>query len=201
LWTCTFSKQSSSRCQSLLCGFAGAVYSLNDPTGRYLTALAAFYIRLTASPIGVYTMLESLLEDRRKLRVRDPTGTFTLTHMDAFVDALLTEERVCDTILPRMTKRHVLEENGELEPRISALEDELLAEEEAAAKAEEPSDLTMHKRARLHFKTAAAVTLSQQVALTCVSPAEVEPKSRDGAMSVDASNRLRASLGLPLLKP
>ena len=33
--------------------------------------------------------------------------------MDEFVDQLLTEERVCDIILPRLAKRQVLEENGD----------------------------------------------------------------------------------------
>ncbi len=41
--------------------------------------------------------------------------------MDEFVDQLLNEERVCDLILPRISKRAVLEENGELAPRQSRL--------------------------------------------------------------------------------
>lgn len=43
--------------------------------------------------------------------------------MDEFVDALLTEERVCDIILPRLTKREVLEEMEELPERVSSLLD------------------------------------------------------------------------------
>lgn len=43
--------------------------------------------------------------------------------MDEFVDQLLHEERVCDIILPRIQKREVLEENGELGPRKSLLLD------------------------------------------------------------------------------
>jgi pre-mRNA-splicing factor 38A len=45
--------------------------------------------------------------------------------MDEFVDQLLTEERVCDIILPRLAKRQVLEENGEIGPRKSQLLDAL----------------------------------------------------------------------------
>ncbi len=48
-----------------------------------------------------------------------------LTYMDEFIDQLLTEDRVCDIILPRLTKRHVLEELGELPARVSILDDEL----------------------------------------------------------------------------
>lgn len=50
---------------------------------------------------------------------------FSLTYMDVFVDDLLTKDRVCDIILPRIMARHVLEQNDELDPRESALEDDL----------------------------------------------------------------------------
>jgi pre-mRNA-splicing factor 38A len=48
---------------------------------------------------------------------------YYLTFIDEFVDQLLNEERVCDIILPRIPKREVLEENGELTPRQSRLLD------------------------------------------------------------------------------
>ena len=51
-----------------------------------------------------------------------------MTFVDEFVYELLTEERVCDIILPRLQKRQVLEENGEIGPRksrlLAAMEDE-----------------------------------------------------------------------------
>ena len=43
--------------------------------------------------------------------------------MDEFIDALLTQDRVLDVILPRITKRTLLEDNGDLEPRVSPLEE------------------------------------------------------------------------------
>ena len=46
---------------------------------------------------------------------------YTLTFMDEFVDSLLVEERVCDIILPRLQKRQILEENGDIGPRKSRL--------------------------------------------------------------------------------
>jgi pre-mRNA-splicing factor 38A len=49
--------------------------------------------------------------------------------MDEFVDQLLTEERVCDIILPRIQKRSILEENGELGPRKSRLLDAMEGKE------------------------------------------------------------------------
>jgi len=33
---------------------------------------------------------------------------FELSHMDEFIDCLLREERMCDVILPRLTKREVI---------------------------------------------------------------------------------------------
>ncbi|EAU88423.2 pre-RNA splicing factor 38A [Coprinopsis cinerea okayama7 len=89
---------------------------------KYLRALAALYIRMTFRPVEVYELLEPLLKDYRKLRQRTMTG-YTLTFIDEFVYALLTEERVIDLILPRLPKREILEENGELGPRKSRLLD------------------------------------------------------------------------------
>lgn len=48
-------------------------------------------------------------------------GSYVLTTMDAFVDELLTEERVCEVQLPRLTQRKVLEETEGLAPRRSKL--------------------------------------------------------------------------------
>ena len=46
-------------------------------------------------------------------------------HVDEFIDELLHSERVCDIILPRLQKRYVLEEAEQLEPRVSALEEDM----------------------------------------------------------------------------
>jgi len=110
-----------------------------DTKPRYLRALAAMYIRMTFRAVEVYDLLEPLLKDFRRLRMRS-MGTslsytprnltviawiagYTLTFMDEFVDSLLVEERVCDIILPRLQKRQILEENGDIGPRKSRLLD------------------------------------------------------------------------------
>jgi len=72
-------------------------------------------------------------------------GSYDIIHMDEFIDSLLRDERVCDTILPRILKRQILEENEELEPRVSFLEDEL--EQEALA-AKEKEDSGSRSRSR-----------------------------------------------------
>ncbi|KAI0688762.1 PRP38 family-domain-containing protein [Cytidiella melzeri] len=89
---------------------------------KYLRALAAIYVRMTFAAADVYDILEPLLKDYRKLRLRNMSG-YVLTYMDEFVDSLLNEERVCDIIMPRITKREVLEDLGELGPRKSRLLD------------------------------------------------------------------------------
>ncbi|KAL4925745.1 PRP38 family protein [Aspergillus undulatus] len=91
---------------------------------KYLRALAAFYVRLTWEPVEIYKTLEPLLLDYRKLkrRVRD---SFVLTHMDQFVDDLLTRDRMCGTSLWKLPSRQQLEDLDLLEVRESPLADEL----------------------------------------------------------------------------
>lgn len=58
---------------------------------------------------------------KRNLGLTGFTGGYSLVFMDEFVYSLLTEERVCDIIMPRLAKRQVLEENGDIGPRKSRL--------------------------------------------------------------------------------
>ena len=94
---------------------------------------------MTFRAVDVYELLEPLLKDYRKLRLRnmcrhlDDTlesclkfffffvAGYSLVFMDEFVYELLSEERVCDIIMPRLIKRQVLEENGDIGPRKSRL--------------------------------------------------------------------------------
>lgn len=92
---------------------------------KYVRALGAFYLRLTGTSIDCYKYLEPLYNDNRKLRRQNRDGQYEIVHMDEFIDELLRNDRVCDIILPRVQKRHILEENNELEPKTSALDDDL----------------------------------------------------------------------------
>jgi len=88
---------------------------------KYVRALGAFYIRLTGRPHQIYTWLEPLLTDSRKLRCREATS-WSIIHMDGFVYDLLTKDRVLGIALPRLPSRIALEEAGYLdEPRESPL--------------------------------------------------------------------------------
>ena len=88
---------------------------------KYVRALGAFYKRLTGRPADIYTTLEPLYNDYRKLRYRD-IDEWKLVHMDEFVHSLFTQDRVCGIALPRLPNRTALEEEGYLDgPRVSAL--------------------------------------------------------------------------------
>lgn len=97
---------------------------------KYVRALAAFYVRLTFDPADIYKTLEPLLEDARKLRRRRKEA-HVLVHMDEFVDELLTKERSCATSLWKLPSRQLLEDLDQLEPRVSPLQEELDAMDDA----------------------------------------------------------------------
>ncbi|KAL0348059.1 UNVERIFIED_CONTAM: Pre-splicing factor 38 [Sesamum angustifolium] len=103
---------------------------IKNPEYKYVRALGAFYLRLTGTDVDVYRYLEPLYNDYRKLRLKLNDGKFTLTHVDEFIDELLTTDYSCDIALPRIRKRLTLEAIDSLEPRRSALEDDFEEEEE-----------------------------------------------------------------------
>ncbi|KAK7100426.1 pre-mRNA-splicing factor 38A-like [Littorina saxatilis] len=92
---------------------------------KYVRALGAFYMRLTGTAMDCYKYLEPLYYDYRKLRRMSRDGKFELIHMDEYIDELIREERNSDIILPRIQKRNVLEESNQLEPRVSAVEEDM----------------------------------------------------------------------------
>ncbi|XP_051906792.1 pre-mRNA-splicing factor 38A [Hippocampus zosterae] len=92
---------------------------------KYVRLLGAMYMRLTGTAVDCYKYLEPLYNDYRKIKTQNRNGEFELMHVDEFIHELLHSERICDIILPRLQKRQVLEEAEMLEPRISALEEDL----------------------------------------------------------------------------
>jgi pre-mRNA-splicing factor 38A len=81
---------------------------------KYVTALGAFYLRLTGCPSDIYEKLEPLYNDYRKLKFRR-SSDWSLIHMDTFIDQLLNDERVCGIALPRLPKRSILVDAGYLD--------------------------------------------------------------------------------------
>jgi len=96
---------------------------------KYVRALGAFYMRLVGTSVECYRYLEPLYNDYRKIRFQNKEGNFEVIFMDDYIDQLLREERFCDVILPRLQKRQVLEEANEIEPRVSALEEDMEMED------------------------------------------------------------------------
>lgn len=106
---------------------------------KYVRALGAFYLRLTGSALDCYKYLEPLYIDNRKLRRQSRVGQYEIVYMDEFIDELLRSDRVCDIILPRIQKRTVLEENNELEPKVSVLDEDL--DEDLISDEENPDEV------------------------------------------------------------
>lgn len=115
---------------------------------KYVRALGALYMRLTGTSLDCYKYLEPLFNDNRKLRRQNKDGVFELVHMDELIDELLRDERSCDVILPRVQRRHVLEENNELEAKVSALEDDMDEAIESSSSEEEEDLPTMRVDSR-----------------------------------------------------
>lgn len=91
---------------------------------KYLRLLGAFYMRLVGRPLDVYQYLEPLYNDYRKVRVRTLLGKQELSHVDELIDAMLQQDRLFTISLPRLPSRLMLENSGQLEPRISVLDEE-----------------------------------------------------------------------------
>ena len=91
---------------------------------KYIRVLGMLYFRMVCQRYqDIYKVIEPLFADYRKICFREISGKFTLIHIDEVADKLLRDENFCDVTLPRIPRRYVLEQNGQLDgPRKSALE-------------------------------------------------------------------------------
>ncbi|KAI8578511.1 hypothetical protein K450DRAFT_247220 [Umbelopsis ramanniana AG] len=144
---------------------------------KYLRALGAFYLRLVGSAKEIYQYLEPLLNDYRKLRLQTESGN-EIVHMDEFIDQLLREERVCDTILPRITKRDILEDVEDLPPRKSVLE----SDDEADISQEDERSVSPPRRRR-----SSSIDSPPRNAQSSRSPSRSRRYSRSRSRSVSPS--------------
>lgn len=158
---------------------------------KYLRALGAFYLRLVGKSAEIHQKLEPLLRDYRKLRIVDRMHNFSVIHLDELIDNLLRENRVFDVILPRLTKRYVLEDNGELEPYKSELEEQNLIPSYLIEE-----QLEQAKREQLAKAQPATHYDRQRYKSTATSP----NKSRFKQEEIDSENAIRAKLGLKPLR-
>ncbi|EFN52507.1 hypothetical protein CHLNCDRAFT_49093 [Chlorella variabilis] len=121
---------------------------------KYLRLLGAFYMRLVGRPLDVYQYLEPLYNDYRKVRIRNFQGRQELGHVDELIDAMLHKDRLFGIALPRLPARTTLEGAGQLEPRISVLDEEF---DEAALEEQQEE-----QAAALQQAAAAAAAAEQQ---------------------------------------
>jgi len=111
---------------------------------KYVRLLGAFYLRLVGKAKDIYQYLEPLYNDYRKIRKKGDLG-WKYSHVDEFIDELLTEEYCLDVVLPRIQKRAVLEEAEELPARKSGLELELEDEDSESDSGEDGEILESKK--------------------------------------------------------
>ncbi|PNW74942.1 hypothetical protein CHLRE_12g503400v5 [Chlamydomonas reinhardtii] len=111
---------------------------------KYVRLLGAFYMRLVGKPLEVYQYLEPLYNDYRKVRLQTLEGAYALTHVDEVVDDMLRKDFLFDIALPRVPSRYTLEKLGQLDPRISVLDeefDEAILELEAGEAAKQAAEM------------------------------------------------------------
>lgn len=104
----------------------------NDPSEqlhdlRYLRALGIAYIRLVCKPEVVYSLLEPMLADYRKVNVIDPSGKFETITMDEWTEKLLNHHNppVYGFVFPLLAKRSNVQHQGSLTEYKSPLDEEL----------------------------------------------------------------------------
>ena len=82
---------------------------IKEENYKYIRLLGMLYFRLVCTkPKDIYSVLEPLYSDYRKIAFRETSGKFSILHMDEVVDKLLRDDRFCEVMLPRIPKRWML---------------------------------------------------------------------------------------------
>jgi len=192
---------------------------------KYLSVLGAMYLRLTGTPKDIYENLEPLYADYRKLRFLRIDGTYEITHVDEFVQKLLTGSDCCDISLPFMPKRHLLEKVKLLYPRMTMLSDEDIEKFKQLDKSKEDNGSSGESDVMQQEEQQDGST--NNFGLKFKKQQQVSKRPRDGdddddngddnnnnssnnnapggggndqAMSIEETNKLRAQLGLKPLR-
>lgn len=159
-------------------------YFVQNQDYKYVSALGMVYLRLvcTTQP-DVYHALEPFYSDYRKLRRRTCEGGYDILYMDQLAHSLLTESIYLDINMSRLTKRVLLEDDNRIEPRVSALQEEL----------EQQADSRSRSRSRSEEK---AGRKEWRQVVSNNRWTEEQPPQKD---SVEYWNKIRGELGLSLL--
>ena len=95
---------------------------INQDHVKYLRALGLIYFRMTCPKHDkIFRILESKQNDFRRM-IEKVEIEYKVLHMDEFIDRLLHDERVLGVQMPRISKRHVLVEDEDLESYVSKFE-------------------------------------------------------------------------------
>lgn len=164
---------------------------INQDYFKYLRAVGAFYLRLTAKSIDIWKKLEPLYNDYRKLRIIDRMGKFSVITMDEYIDNLLREDRYLDVILPRISKRWVHEELNELEPKAYLIDSELMEDGEYSDE-ELNNEIKLYKDELKRGKKKGIVEEEQ------IEERRTKPKNEEE--EIEEQNKLREKLGLKPLR-
>ena len=158
---------------------------------KYLRCLAAFYIRLAWEPVEIYTTLEPLLTDYRKIK-RRLKENFSLTYVDQFIDDLLTKDRMCATSLWKLPSRANLEDLDMLEPRESPLGDEVDMLDEEDERAREREGSVRSDRSARSYRSRSYDSRSRSRSYDSRDRSRSRSRSRTRSRSYDGSDRRRS---------
>jgi pre-mRNA-splicing factor 38A len=167
---------------------------LQWPDGKlkYLKCLFLTYHRLVAPALEVYKVIEPFVLQSFKIRFCLPDGTFTIRHIDEFADDLLVQERVLGIILPRLTRRSLLESTGHLQPK-EAIHVEFTETQPEAEQAQQPKKNVK----KLSFKKQSTKQEKEEdPSLAVLKEKKLAKEQEAESLSLEATNELRISLGL-----
>lgn len=195
---------------------------------KYVRCLGMLYLRCVGRAVDVYKYLEPRYADYSKIRVRAYDG-WKVSHVDEFVDELLTSDYTCDIALPFLPKRHQLESQGLLGPRVNhaqGLGDDLdetkgtdgglgplrhSSSRGSSPSSESSSGLSATQQRKRHKSELPAPSVGRLVLKSRSAPSFDERQSnsrRDDSskpgdaesLNIEATNELRRKLGLKPLR-
>lgn len=181
---------------------------LHNPDYKYLTAIAAFYVRLAAKPKDVYKLLEPLYEDYRKICVRGVDGSFTVSYMDVYVNELIKNDTCLGITLPKIPCRSVLVDSNELEEYVSLINK--MSEPSKEDRNRQKFVGNLQRLIKLNGYSLDYEDSDDELNRINVKGRDIysevvisqssEKNNNIEEFSVDYWNSIRASLGIPLLK-
>ena len=161
---------------------------------KHLRLLAALYIRFAYPSDDVYLKLEPLLTRYEKVAVLTDEG-YVSSHFDEVIDSFLKKKLWCGIQLPPLTPRHGIP------PRVSQLIDlreqlRIRIYDEMGMDQDGNLHQVIQEKKKLRLKGKKLVLRNKYP----TTPKSDVPEETNPEDEIEAENRLRAELGLPLLR-